>query len=85
MEVDTCESTSEWRGFESRRFYQSGFEFAKTPILILNHQRCGSINWFRSVFNVVCVVNVDSLILLGVVPGLKEGKVFKCHDNIINT
>ena len=32
-----CKSTSEWRGFESRWFYQSGFEFAETPLLILNH------------------------------------------------
>ena len=32
-----CKSTSEWRGFESREFYHSGFEFAKTPLLILNH------------------------------------------------
>ena len=24
-----CKSTSEWRGFESSWFYQSGFEFAK--------------------------------------------------------
>ena len=32
-----CKSTSEWRGFETRWFYQSGFEFAKTPLLILNH------------------------------------------------
>ena len=39
-----CKSTSEWRGFESRWFYQSGFEFAKTPLLILNHYRCGSIS-----------------------------------------
>ena len=29
-----CKSTSEWRGFESRWFYQLGFEFAKT---LLNH------------------------------------------------
>ena len=29
-------STSEWRGFESRWFYQSGFKFGKTPLLILN-------------------------------------------------
>ena len=29
------ELKSEWRGFESRWFYQSGFEFAKTPILRL--------------------------------------------------
>ena len=32
-----CKSTSEWRGFESRWFYQSGFEFAKTALSILNH------------------------------------------------
>ena len=32
-----CKSTSEWRWFEWRGFYQSGFEFAKTPLLILNH------------------------------------------------
>ena len=30
-----CKSTSEWRGFESRWFYQLGFEFAKTPLLII--------------------------------------------------
>ena len=29
-----CKSTSEWRRFDSRWFYQSGFEFAKTPLLI---------------------------------------------------
>ena len=29
-----CKSTSEWRGFKSRWFYQLGFEFAKT---LLNH------------------------------------------------
>ena len=30
-------STSLWRGFESRWFCRSGFEFAKTPLSILNH------------------------------------------------
>ena len=30
-------STSEWRGFEPRWFYQSGFDFSKTRLLILNH------------------------------------------------
>ena len=30
-------SSCEWRGFESRWFYKSGIEFAKTPLLILNH------------------------------------------------
>ena len=39
-----CNSTSEWRRFESRRFCESRFEFAKTPLLILNHERCGSIS-----------------------------------------
>ena len=32
-----CKATSEWRGFDSRWFYQSGFEFAKTQLSILNH------------------------------------------------
>ena len=32
-----CYSTSEWRGFESRWFCRSGFEFAKTQLSILNH------------------------------------------------
>ena len=33
-----CQSTSsEWRGFESRWFCRSGFEFAKTQLSILNH------------------------------------------------
>ena len=29
--------STKWRGSESRRFYQPGFEFVKTPLLILNH------------------------------------------------
>ena len=37
-------TTSEWRGSESRWFCWSGFEFAKTPISILNHEHCGSIS-----------------------------------------
>ena len=32
-----CKSTFKWGGFESRWFYQSGFEFAKTALFILNH------------------------------------------------
>ena len=32
-----CHPTSEWRGFESRWFCRSGFEFAKTQLSILNH------------------------------------------------
>ena len=32
-----CYATSEWRAFESRWFCRSGFEFAKTQLLILNH------------------------------------------------
>ena len=49
-----CKSTSEWREFESRWFYQSGFEFAKTPL------STGTLmaNWLSSVFNVVRVLNV---------------------------
>ena len=39
-----CNSTFQWRGFESRWFCRSGFEFAKTPLSILNHKRCGSIS-----------------------------------------
>ena len=35
--ISTNLSTSEWRVFESRWFYQSGFEFAKTSLLILYH------------------------------------------------
>ena len=34
---------SEWRGFESHWFYQSRFEFAKTPLLILNHVAVGLV------------------------------------------
>ena len=32
-----CQSTSEWRGFESRWFCRSGFEFTNTQLSILNH------------------------------------------------
>ena len=58
-----CKSTSKWRGFESRWFYQSGFEFGKIPLLILNHLRCGSIScrlllyWLTGsvLFSMLCV------------------------------
>ena len=33
---DNCVS-QQWRGFESRWFCRSGFEFAKTQLTILNH------------------------------------------------
>ena len=35
--VEHIVSKPEWRGVESCLFYQSGFEFTKTPLLILNH------------------------------------------------
>ena len=33
--VEHISSTPEWRGFESRWFYQSGFEFAKTSVAVV--------------------------------------------------
>ena len=32
-----CQSTSEWRGFGSRWFCRSGFEFTKAQLSILKH------------------------------------------------
>ena len=40
-------STSEWRGFESRWFYQSGFEFAKTPLPYTTKIPCTEISRMR--------------------------------------
>ena len=35
--IEKKESESEWRGFESRWFCRSGFEFGKSQLSILNH------------------------------------------------
>ena len=65
-----CKSTSGWRGFESRWFYQSGFEFAKTSlttsvavdsVLFSSHKNVDVINdQLNRHFNSLCDWLVDN-------------------------